>query len=91
MISTSEASATIRAISAVQGTTRVSGWAFASTTDVLTMMRIGLSVTARIALSIWADSRGDLYVGEVSVSAGAVKRMAPLTVHCFQKFRRRAG
>jgi streptogramin lyase len=40
---------------------------------------------------IWADRRGDLYVGEVSVSAGAVKRMAPLTVHCFQKFRRRAG
>jgi DNA-binding beta-propeller fold protein YncE len=40
---------------------------------------------------IWADSRGDLYVGEVSKQAGAVKRMAPLTVHCFQKFRRRAG
>ena len=40
---------------------------------------------------IWADSKGDLYVGEVSKQAGAVKRMAPLTVHCFQKFRRRAG
>jgi hypothetical protein len=40
---------------------------------------------------IWADRKGDLYVGEVSVMAGAVKRMAPLTVHCFQKFRRRAG
>ena len=40
---------------------------------------------------IWADGKGDLYVGEVSRQAGAVKRMAPLTVHCFQKFRRRAG
>jgi DNA-binding beta-propeller fold protein YncE len=40
---------------------------------------------------IWADNKGDLYVGEVSKQAGAVKRMAPLTVHCFQKFRRRAG
>jgi hypothetical protein len=40
---------------------------------------------------IWADSRGDLYVGEVIASAGAVKRMAPLKPHAFQKFRRRAG
>ena len=40
---------------------------------------------------IWADKRGDLYVGEVVVNAGAVKRMAPLTPHAFQKFRRRAG
>jgi len=40
---------------------------------------------------IWADRRGDLYVGEVVVQAGAVKRMAPLTPHAFQKFRRRAG
>jgi hypothetical protein len=40
---------------------------------------------------IWADNRGDLYVGEVVVNAGAVKRMAPLTPHAFQKFRRRAG
>ena len=40
---------------------------------------------------IWADRRGDLYVGEVVVNAGAVKRMAPLTPHAFQKFRRRAG
>ncbi len=40
---------------------------------------------------IWADSRGDIYVGEVVVNAGAVKRMAPLTPHAFQKFRRRAG
>ena len=28
---------------------------------------------------------------EVVVQAGAVKRMAPLTPHAFQKFRRRAG
>ncbi len=40
---------------------------------------------------IWADQRGDIYVGEVIVNAGAVKRMAPLTPHAFQKFRRRAG
>jgi hypothetical protein len=40
---------------------------------------------------IWADRRGDLYVGEVVVQAGAVKRMAPLTPHAFQKFRRRSG
>jgi hypothetical protein len=40
---------------------------------------------------IWADRQGDLYVGEVVVNAGAVKRMAPLTPHAFQKFRRRAG
>ncbi|MBI3052846.1 MAG: hypothetical protein HYY77_02170, partial [Betaproteobacteria bacterium] len=40
---------------------------------------------------IWADKRGDIYVGEVIVNAGAVRRMAPLTPHAFQKFRRRAG
>jgi streptogramin lyase len=40
---------------------------------------------------IWADRRGDLYIGEVVLQAGAVKRMAPLTPHAFQKFRRRAG
>jgi sugar lactone lactonase YvrE len=38
---------------------------------------------------IWADSRGDLYVGEVVVTSGAVKQLAPLTAHCFQKFRRK--
>jgi hypothetical protein len=37
------------------------------------------------------DRRGDIYVGEVVASAGAVKRMAPLKPHAFQKFRRRAG
>ena len=40
---------------------------------------------------IWADKRGDFYVGEVIVNAGAVKRMAPLKPAAFQKFRRRAG
>ena len=40
---------------------------------------------------MWADRRGDIYVGEVVFNAGAVKRMAPLTPHAFQKFRRRAG
>jgi hypothetical protein len=40
---------------------------------------------------IWADKRGDLYVGEVVVNAGAVKRMAPLKPAAFQKFKRRAG
>jgi DNA-binding beta-propeller fold protein YncE len=40
---------------------------------------------------IGADKRGDIYVGEVIVNAGAVKRMAPLTPHALQKFRRRAG
>ena len=40
---------------------------------------------------IWADRKGDLYVGEVVLQAGAVKRMAPLTPHAFQKFRRRSG
>ena len=35
---------------------------------------------------LWADSRGDLYVGEVVVAVGAVKKFAPLTPHAFQKF-----
>jgi NHL repeat len=37
---------------------------------------------------LWCDSRGDLYVGEVVVRGGAVALLAPLTPHCFQKFRR---
>ena len=40
---------------------------------------------------IWADRKGDFYVGEVIVNAGAVKRMAPLKPAGFQKFRRRMG
>ena len=35
---------------------------------------------------LWADSRGDLYVGEVTVASGAAARLAPLTAQCFQKF-----
>ncbi len=35
---------------------------------------------------IWADSRGDLYVGEVVKASGAIDHFAPLTCHAFQKF-----
>jgi sugar lactone lactonase YvrE len=35
---------------------------------------------------IWADSRGDLYVGEVVKASGAIEHFAPLTCHAFQKF-----
>lgn len=35
---------------------------------------------------LWADSRGDLYVGEVTVASGSAARLAPLPVQCFQKF-----
>lgn len=38
---------------------------------------------------IWADTRGDLYVGEVVAAAGAVAKFAPLPCHAFQKFQRR--
>ena len=38
---------------------------------------------------IWADSRGDLYVGEVVSATGAAKKYAPLTPHALQKFERR--
>ena len=34
----------------------------------------------------WVDSRGDLYVGEVTVASGAAARLAPFTAQCFQKF-----
>ena len=37
---------------------------------------------------IWADSKGDLYVGEVVQRSGAIDHFAPLTCHAFQKFRR---
>lgn len=37
---------------------------------------------------IWADSRGDLYVGEVVKTSGAMKHFDPLPCHAFQKFRR---
>ena len=35
---------------------------------------------------IWADSRGDFYVGEVIKASGAIDHFAPLTCHAFQKF-----
>ncbi len=35
---------------------------------------------------LWVDSRGDLYVGEVTVASGAAARLAPFTAQCFQKF-----
>ena len=35
---------------------------------------------------IWADSRGDLYVGEVVAASGAIEHFAPLACHAFQKF-----
>ncbi|MEA3218158.1 MAG: hypothetical protein QOJ19_4314 [Acidimicrobiia bacterium] len=41
---------------------------------------------------IWADSRGDLYVGEVGMSAGGRAGLIPLDCHSLQKFVRvRAG
>jgi DNA-binding beta-propeller fold protein YncE len=35
---------------------------------------------------IWADSHGDLYVGEVGMSAGARAGLIPLDCHALQKF-----
>ena len=37
---------------------------------------------------IWADSKGDLYVGEVVLRSGAIAHFAPFTPRCFQKFKR---
>ena len=37
---------------------------------------------------LWVDSRGDLYVGEVTVASGAAARLAPFTPPSFQKFTR---
>ncbi len=37
---------------------------------------------------IWADSRGDLYVGEVVYSAGGRQGLVPLDCHSLQKFAR---
>ena len=37
---------------------------------------------------IWADSHGDLYVGEVVKASGAIEHFAPLPCHAFQKFKR---
>ena len=35
---------------------------------------------------LWADSRGDLYIGEVVAVTGAIERLSPLPVSAFQKF-----
>jgi len=35
---------------------------------------------------IWVDSRGDVYVGEVTMSAGGRKGLVPPDCHCLQKF-----
>jgi hypothetical protein len=40
---------------------------------------------------IWVDSRGDLYCGEVSKTAGAVEAFAPIEVQSLQKFKRSGG
>ncbi len=37
---------------------------------------------------IWADSRGDFYVGEVIKASGAIEQFAPFPCQAFQKFRR---
>ena len=37
---------------------------------------------------IWADSRGDFYVGEVIKASGAIDQFAPFPCQAFQKFRR---
>jgi DNA-binding beta-propeller fold protein YncE len=38
---------------------------------------------------VWADSRGDLYVGEVVMSAGGNRGVVPPTCHALQKFVKR--
>ena len=40
---------------------------------------------------IWADSRGDLYVGEVIKASGAIDHYAPLTCRAFSEFVRSGG
>jgi sugar lactone lactonase YvrE len=37
---------------------------------------------------IWADSRGDFYVGEVIKTSGAIQQFAPFPCRAFQKFQR---
>jgi DNA-binding beta-propeller fold protein YncE len=39
---------------------------------------------------IWVDSRGDLYVAEVALSAGASAGLVPSSCHTFQKFVRQS-
>ena len=38
---------------------------------------------------IWTDSKGDIYVAEVAMSAGGNRGLVPLTCHTLQKFVRR--
>jgi DNA-binding beta-propeller fold protein YncE len=40
---------------------------------------------------LWADSRGDLYVGEVIKSGGGNRGLVPLDMHSLQKFVRLRG
>jgi DNA-binding beta-propeller fold protein YncE len=40
---------------------------------------------------LWIDSRGDLYVGEVTMSAGGNRGVVPPTCHSLQKFVREAS
>jgi DNA-binding beta-propeller fold protein YncE len=40
---------------------------------------------------LWADSRGDLYVGEVTLSAGGNRGLVSPDCHCLQKFVRLAA
>jgi hypothetical protein len=40
---------------------------------------------------IWVDSRGDIYVGEVTLSAGGNAGLVPVTCHSLQKFVRVSG
>lgn len=40
---------------------------------------------------IWCDSRGDIYMAEVTMSAGGRKGLVPATCHSFQKFVKRSS
>jgi hypothetical protein len=38
------------------------------------------------AHDVWVDSRGDIYVSEVTLSAGGNRGVVPSTCHTLQKF-----
>jgi hypothetical protein len=40
---------------------------------------------------VWVDNQGDVYVGEVVLSAGANRGLVPRTCHSLQKFVRQPG
>ncbi len=40
---------------------------------------------------VWVDSRGDVYVGEVTMSAGGNRGLVATDCHCIQKFIRQTG